>query len=146
MRNYVEAQKVLATARDRECGKPLGGNTRLFDLGSCLAVCLHHTYVVTYYPNGSVVLNSNRWRTKTTKERINDYLPDGWSVKQEKGVWYLIKEHATPGLVELREYIFEDGIRIGPRGGCDGKLRPKKKERKKESKPHPIGGWNPIEL
>lgn len=143
MRSYAEAQKMIATARDK-VSKPLRNDTYLEDLGDCLAVRLHYTYIVRYYPDGSVVLDSGGWRTKTTKVRINEYLPNGWSVWQKKGVWYLGYGYWSPS--NTREYIFEDGIRIGPRGGCSGKLRPKKKERKKELKPHPIGGWNPIEL
>ena len=139
MRSYAEAQKVVRTARDK-VSKRIKRNTYVEDLGDRFAVRLYWTHVVTYYPDGSVVLDSNGWRTRMTKERINDHLPNGWYICQEGGVWYLRKD------MGLKEYIFHNGIRIGPRGGCDGKLRPKKKERKKESKLHPIGGWNPIEL
>lgn len=124
MRSYVEAQKVIATARKGARQKPLGNNTRLIQFHDCFCVQLHNTYVVSYYPDGSVVLNSGGWRTKTTKARMNDHLPRWWFVYQERGVWYLRKD------MGLQEYIFVDGIRIGPRGGCSGKLRPKKKERK----------------
>ena len=139
MRSYAEAQKVVATARDK-VSKSLGNNTYVEDLGDRIAVRLYWAYVGTYYPDGSVVLDSGEWRTSTTKARINEYLPRNWCIRQEDYVWYLVKNWGE------KEYIFEDGIRIGPHGGCDGKLRPKKKERKKELKPHPIGGWNPIEL
>lgn len=118
---YAEAKRLIATARDK-VSKPLGNNTYVENLGDCLAVRFHHTYVVTYFLDGSIVLDSDRWRTETTKARMNEYLPEGWSVYQERGTWYL--DH-WKGL-QRRTFIFHDGIRIGPRGGCNGKRREKK--------------------
>jgi hypothetical protein len=46
-----------------------------------------HTNIVTEKPNGNFVLNTNGWKSYTTKERLNQYAPV--RIWQEKGLWYL---------------------------------------------------------
>ena len=72
---------------------------------------LHNTDIISFI-NGKTVLNSGGWRTITTKERINRFLPYDSFIRQEKSVWYL---HC-----DLKTYIFEDGITIGKRGKVTG--------------------------
>lgn len=50
---------------------------------------LHLTDIVTIRRNGTIVLDSGGYRTKTTKERMNQYLPAGQRVWAEKGIWYI---------------------------------------------------------
>lgn len=52
---------------------------------------LHKTRILEFHANGSIVLNSGGWRTVTTKDRMNKFLPGPWSVNQERGVWFLNK-------------------------------------------------------
>lgn len=70
---------------------------------------LHHTNVVVRYPDGTIELDSGGWRTPTTKERINRYLPIGWCLWQRGGVWWL----DTPnGVKRFRDgmLVREDGM------------------------------------
>ena len=63
---------------------------------------LHNTDVVVFKSNGDIVLDSGGWLTVTTKERINRYLPSGYSLYQEKGIWIVCGEDW--------EVPFEDGM------------------------------------
>lgn len=106
------------TANDRLQGRnhasrKLENNTYLQrrDNGD-IAVMLHSTDVVTYKPTGETILNSGGWRTHTTKDRINRYLPGEWYLSQEKGVWYL----SCNG----KRFVYDDGITIGKRNGITG--------------------------
>lgn len=90
--------------------KESGVHTYLYPIGgtpaSAFALRYHWTDVVTAYQDGRVVLTSGGWRTSTTKERINRYLPVGYVLYQQKKTWWL----STPdGTVE-----FEDDMVLQP--------------------------------
>ncbi len=74
----------------------------------------HNTDVLVMHDNGGFELNSGGYRTTTTKERINNYIPGGWGIYSDKGVWYLTNR--TKG----KTVPFDDGITVGPRGGITG--------------------------
>lgn len=114
---FAEAKALFRTARNPDSGKPLGRSTRLIDHGVYFAVAYHWTVVVSIYCNGAYRLNSGGYRTVTTKRRINQYLPFGWYLWQKDFVWYVSK----PWTLGTPTYIFRDGFRIGPRGGCEEK-------------------------
>ncbi len=104
---------ALLTSRCKDSRK-LANNTYLVRRGENIAVRLHDTDVATYLPNGDVILNSEGWRTPTTKARINDYLPGRWRLIQEGGVWYLVNpppDSYAWGKEQTR-YRFADGVTI----------------------------------
>lgn len=74
------------------------------DDGKVQAIRLHDTNIITYHDDGTIELSSGGWRTKTTKERLNAYLPSGWWIEQKNWEWYL---HKNDERIE-----FEDGMRI----------------------------------
>lgn len=104
---------------------------------------LHDTDIVTFKPNGRVILNTGGWNTITTRDRINKQLAKhcaGWRMWSEKNEPYLgygstwrwneetLKSERTGNPV----YHFHDGIVIyGNRVSCDGK--PYDKEQVKKS-------------
>lgn len=45
------------------------------------AVKFHATDVVTFYPDGRIRLATGGWLTKTTADRIEDYTPEGITVR-----------------------------------------------------------------
>lgn len=99
---YAEANTILqGRNKDR---KVLGNNTTLErrDNGT-IAVHLHNTDVVTFYPDNRVSLTSGGFQTVTTKDRLNNY--SGHRVYSVNGVWLV---DGIP---------FHDGITFGPRGG-----------------------------
>lgn len=82
---YEEAKALL---KGRESRK-IGNNTYLVKKYKFIGVRLHNTYVVMFYEDGRIELDSGNWNTVTTKDRMNKYLPRPWRVVQENFVWYL---------------------------------------------------------
>lgn len=83
-----------------------------------IAVKLHHTDVVTLKSNGNVILDSGGWRTVTTKQRMNEYIPQGFRIWSDKGVWYL--GSGQWGSPNRRQWAYEDGITIHSDGTVSG--------------------------
>jgi hypothetical protein len=76
--DYAKADSMLQ-GRCRESRK-LGNNTYLLRGNKEIAVKLHATHILTFYPNGSIRVATGGWNTVTTKARINEYIPQPWSV------------------------------------------------------------------
>lgn len=84
---------------------------------------LHLTDIVTFKPCGDIVLDSGGWKTRTTKERMNTFLPGSWYVAQSKSVWYLCRYWDDSDRVE---YVYQDGITIKGDGTVDGACKNRK--------------------
>lgn len=109
-----KAQELEMTGRCKESRK-IANNTYLKRRGEDIALLLHQTDVVTFKPNGDIVLNSGGWRTPTTKERINiGLVHTDYMVWQERGVWYLGNNGYNKTLV------FADGMTIHEDGSVTG--------------------------
>lgn len=52
------------------------------------AIRYHRTNILTYYKDGSVKADVGSWRTTTTRDRLNNFLPQGWEVLLRQGLWY----------------------------------------------------------
>jgi len=65
----------------------VGNNTKLErGPGNTIALRLHDTNILTYYPDNRVILNAGSWFTVTTKNRMNAFL--GWyTVHSVNGEW-----------------------------------------------------------
>lgn len=50
------------------------------------------TSLIKAFPDGRLQLQDGGWKTKTTREYMNAYLPLEWEVYQEKKHWY-VKAH-----------------------------------------------------
>lgn len=109
-----KCEELMVSARDRDKGKPVANNTRLYrcNVDDCYELVLHSTAVVKLYDNGSVELGSGGWRTVTTKARINEFGPV--MVWSDKGVWYC----AYKGARNEGEVPFFDGIMFDADGQC----------------------------
>lgn len=70
-------------------------------------VRLHDTDVVTFAPNGAITLNSGGWQTMTSKDRMNQALPAGWSVFADRG-WFVRTPQGT--------FPYMDGAQFKPDG------------------------------
>lgn len=103
---YQEAKESFQTARNKEKGKVMpgrAGQTRLVATEEGFGIKYVNTVVVEFLKSGDYRLNTDGWRTPTTKERINQYAPV--RISQRKSIWYL--EDGT---------AFEDGMIVGPDG------------------------------
>lgn len=82
MLTYSEARNMMSRARQGRL--KLANNTYLEERPGSIpelagrpdyAIRLHGTDVVTLRSDGSAILNSDGWRTVTTKDRMNTYGP-----------------------------------------------------------------------
>lgn len=115
-RNYAEALEVLGKYNARK----IANNTYLekfdamfHDSVPSIGIRLHGTYVVKFYANGTTELNSGGYRTVTTKDRMNRYLPFGARIWQQDGTWYYYAEGETDSSV-----IFRDDMAIDSETGA----------------------------
>lgn len=83
-----------------------------------IAIRLHETDVLRVYRDGRIVLSSGGWRTVTTKDRINAWLPRPWHLVQNKGTWYL--HHGYWNDPNPSSCLFADGMTIHPDGHVSG--------------------------
>jgi hypothetical protein len=103
--NYESVKELFETARLSANGKPIARNTRIFERqNNDYAIRYHETDIMTFRNNGEVVLNSGGWRTYSTKERLNRFMPEGKQIFQVSGIWYI-----TDG---TRKVAFEDGMTL----------------------------------
>ena len=108
--NYAKAKRLLESAKSPATGKPVANNTRLFARAEGIALRLHSTDVILFRPDDSMVLNTDGWRTVTTKERISSNTPARPS--SVRGTWYLHYNGA--------EYVFADGMILNADGTVTG--------------------------
>jgi hypothetical protein len=78
--------------------------------GDSIHLKLHNTYIITWYADGRIELNTGGWFTVTTKARITEFL-SGYSIGQERGVWYLSKHTSGPAYWTSLG-VFADGLTI----------------------------------
>ena len=74
-------------------------------------VRLHDTCIIIKYNNvPELKLDSGGFKTKTTKSRINEFLPmffeSDWQIIQKKSIWYLRSEELD------KEILFQDNMRL----------------------------------
>jgi hypothetical protein len=70
--------------------KKLDRNTYLVREYDSISVKLYDTNILTAQPNGDVSVNMGGYRTVTTTDRINKFLPHGWKlcVRQGQDFWF----------------------------------------------------------
>lgn len=110
MKSFQQWVEYLGKKQSR----PVGNNTRVEQRGENIAIRLHATDVVTLRPDGAVVLNTDGWKTSTTKDRINSYSPV--RICQAKGIWSFTSGGKT--------HLFADGVTILPDGTVEGAATP----------------------
>ena len=107
-RNYEQADAALKLRRTNSLA--IGHNTRMERYTrnrDSIDIWLHNTAIITYNLDSSIEINSGGYRTSTTKDRINQLLPDGCYVYQQDWTWYLVLngDHGRP-------VKFRDNMRI----------------------------------
>lgn len=85
----MKYEDLLKMLKKRET-KKLANNTYIVRKeANVLAIRLHSTDILTYHPDGRIVVDSGGYKRVTTKARINEYLGGGRpSISQRQGVWY----------------------------------------------------------
>jgi hypothetical protein len=78
--------------------KKVANNTlEVIDWEGSRHIRLHNTNVLTF-KGDKITLNSGGYRTRTTKERINEFLPNGYHLSQKAFEWFLNGEPFTDGM------------------------------------------------
>jgi len=110
MKTTIETLNALLTGRNAQRRK-LANNTyaERRDDGS-IAIRLHQTDIATFKTDGSIVANTGGWKTHTTKERLNEYLPA--RIWQKSGRWFLGENGKT--------LEFADGLTFHADGSITG--------------------------
>lgn len=86
--DYKQAESML-TGRCK-LHRKLANNTYLIRVDEkTIAVRLHKTNIVTLTKSGKIILNSGKWRTNTTRDRMGLVLPNGYGISQQKGEWFV---------------------------------------------------------
>lgn len=94
------------TGRNKD-NRKLGNNTYAERRnGDAIAIRLHQTDILTFHADGRIVANTGGWKTRTTKDRLNQYLPD--TISQHRGKW------------TVRGLEFADGMTWHPDGTITG--------------------------
>jgi hypothetical protein len=96
--DYPSAKKFLNYASSRK----LAHNTTVLDRsrdvstirhGNAIAVRYHNTDIVTYFEDGTIIVNNGGYMTVTTNKRLNLFLPPGFRVMQKNWQMYLLAPH-----------------------------------------------------
>ncbi len=108
-----EVEKELISQPNSESisVRQIGNNTFKVEYsGGKSAIRYHHTDIITYHPNGDIILNTDGWLTSTTKERMGYLNETGYSIQQVNKIWYLVNR------LTGQKWTYQDGITIHPNG------------------------------
>ena len=116
--SHAEMKRILTQPHHRSPGFKIAFETWADwnPVSDCIHVVYHDTEIATLYPDGSVKVNSGGWRTKTTKYRLNAYIPQQFTLYADKGVWYVMSGrnyHNVETGVTGREFVslpYKDGM------------------------------------
>lgn len=103
-----------------------------------IAIGLNETYIMFFRPDNTVELRTDGWKTVTTKDRMNDYLPQGWHVYQEKREWY-VRNWRTDEVWPFAEGITIDYANETVHGEADPELEDERRLRDKRIKKYAKG-------
>lgn len=131
MTTYKDLNSKL-TGRNAQKKKLENNTYAIRQPDNSISIRLHDTDILTFNPDGSAVVNSGGWKTVTTKARLNEFLPYGLGISQERGIWYWSKFNSAD-YTHKNLGIFSDGDTIGARGSLKLKAKNSDKETKKQS-------------
>lgn len=89
------------------------------------AIKYHATNIITFEPDGRIILKTNGWYTVNTSKRMRAYTPDGvkiWSDGNCRGTirWYVSTEQSRRREGPSSYEKLVENFVIGPRGGIKG--------------------------
>lgn len=105
-KNYDNLYKFITAGRSKN-SRTLENNTTARLDNEHIIIKFHNTDIMEIFPDNTTILNSGGYKTHTTKDRINKYLPEGFVLYQEKGLWFISYKWQ-------QTYLFADGMIINP--------------------------------
>jgi hypothetical protein len=121
IKNYEDALNYLKGKPERPCGN----NTRILSDGNDIKIRHWTTDIVTYKPNGDIILANGGHFSQTTKERLNNFIPNEFSIWQEKGLWRVSNRN-----LQISQY-WAEGITLKSNGRIVGGKSEKEGDRVK---------------
>lgn len=107
-RDFKTANEMLQ-GRNQMSRRLPGRETYLERRGDDIALRFHNTDVVTFRPNGQIVLNSGGWRTNTTKDRMSLVVP----VNQKDFSWFVFGRPYQDGMVVTQDWLRRQAAKQG---------------------------------
>jgi len=101
-------QQLFGRCKDK---RVMGNNTWLERRDTnTLAIRLHSTDILTFtFEPEKVIVNTGGWKTVTTKDRVNKYLPEPWRIYQKNRQWFWCSWHdgnrIEPGLFNDGDWL-----------------------------------------
>jgi mannose-6-phosphate isomerase-like protein (cupin superfamily) len=111
---HAEMKRILTQPHRRTNSLQVAHNTTAYysPESDCIHVLFHDTMIAVFYPDGSVLVSTGGHRTKTTKVRLNAFIPQQFTIYQDKDIWYVSqgRNYLTTGdregaLQEGREFV-----------------------------------------
>lgn len=107
--NFTQAVELLGCKLARNVDL----NTVLVPLNTgCIGLQFHDTIIAIFNPDQSIELFTDGFRTPTTKERMNQALPEGFRLFAKRGVWMVSNPDGS-------EVVFEEEHLIVPTAKVD---------------------------
>jgi hypothetical protein len=78
-----------------------------------LVVELFGKDIMFYHPDGRIILDDCTWRTVTTKQRFNEYLPSPWHVWQQRSIWFIA--HGWWGNDDQKKWVYDSPLTVWPK-------------------------------
>lgn len=107
-----ETKTEIMRGIEGEKARIIANNTVEFYRGVERAIRLHHTDIVVFRPNGDIVLNSNGWRTPTTKDRMNKFIWP-WYISQSNKIWHISNDDGNQFVYADNMILHNDGTVTG---------------------------------
>lgn len=109
MYSYEKLNEYLNDSKNKT-NRPLANNTRVIRLtNSSIGIKLHDTFVLTFYKDNFLEINTGGWQTNTTKDRINKY-QDYFRIYTKNRIWYIRFNN--------KDYMYESGLVFDIKNNC----------------------------
>lgn len=88
MNSYTSLAEYIRKGKSKVERKIENNTYARFDHDN-IVIRFHDTDIVEFQQDNTLTLNSGGYKTFTTKDRINKFLPDGIRLYQDTGLWWL---------------------------------------------------------
>lgn len=102
-RKSLTKKDILEGVENITSSRFIGNNTVEYYVENDRYIRLHHTDILVF-SGDCVRISSGGWRSITTKDRINKYLPSGYSLQSDGGFWFICHDG--------KRFPFKDGMVI----------------------------------
>lgn len=114
--------------------RKIGNNTFAIRYPDFIALRLHATDILKFYPDGSFRVSTGGWNTNVTRNRVNEYMPPGWGIYSQSGTLYwAVPASRNAHLLDRFLFPFTDGDHVDREGLLHTQVPPEPKRIRKRS-------------